>query len=171
MIEQSRSTSRRKMLHHLISAAIPGCNPSTPDAQKTTNSIINRIEHEGRSTSSNTSNNAQPNTGEQLGQSKLQDQIIDIDTVNCLFSDIAACTKFLSALPRYQQRTMIEPSPVSLDEARLLTIQKQALAVQLRYEYEGKEWWDTLMLQKDSVRLIRIAHSLNSQNPSSNSKN
>jgi len=35
---------------------------------------------------------------------------------------------------------------------------KDVGGMQIKYLYEGLEWWDTLMWVGENIRLIRIAH-------------
>ncbi|WP_432799523.1 hypothetical protein [Poriferisphaera sp. WC338] len=146
--------SRRQMLEQFIGSVIPGgkIDHDQPTAESTAVANMQTtkpIEDEQVGDTSST---------QVIGLPELQDQLLDMQTVDCLFSDIGQCATFLSAVPRYMSRSFVDPSPVGLDEARLLVLQRQARAVQLRYVFEGMEWWDTLMPQDEGVRLVRIAH-------------
>lgn len=90
---------------------------------------------------------------------ELHDATLDEPTVRQLFSDIAQCTRFIAALPRFARGVMTPQSTVSLDAACGMLLSHQAMGVQLRYHHEGSEWWDTLTrLAGDRFRLIRIRH-------------
>lgn len=89
---------------------------------------------------------------------ELHQSIIDNETVVCLFRDIAACTQVIEVLPRYASQQLIEDRSVSLDQGRQLLMEGQARAVQIRYRYDGAEWWDTLIRQPNGVKIVRIRH-------------
>jgi hypothetical protein len=59
---------------------------------------------------------------------------------------------------------------VSLTEALEQLLSGAALGTQLRYSYQGADWWDTLLCAPDGFRLVRIQRNLRIQrNPSTSS--
>lgn len=91
---------------------------------------------------------------------KLQDTILDEATVDSLFFDVAHAGELLEVVLKGTPVGMTpDPSGVSLDAARVALRERQVFGVQLRYRYAGSEWWDTLMVVRDGVRLVRIDHT------------
>ncbi len=92
---------------------------------------------------------------------ELQDALLDEATVDQLFQDIAGHTQVLEIIPKHQQRGYVEDQSISMEQARQLLRDRACRAVQLRYVYDGAQWWDTLMPQPDGTRLVRIRHDFN----------
>jgi hypothetical protein len=84
----------------------------------------------------------------------LQDQVIAWDVVDSLLDDIAATTRLFSVLVKSTAGAMAEGAAPDLAAARQALTGGQA--VQLRYLYQGTEWWDTLIPCGDQVRIVRV---------------
>jgi hypothetical protein len=89
---------------------------------------------------------------------ELNQALLDDATLERLFHDLAACTEIVEIIPKFAQRRMVEPGTVSLDDARCLLRDGSVRGVQVRYRYQGADWWDTLMVTDAGVRLVRIRH-------------
>ena len=83
---------------------------------------------------------------------------LDAGILAQLFDDIAGCTEVLAVLPKFADRRKVAEQSVSLSEGRALLASGEARAIQIRYRYEGAEWWDTLMNTPQGTRLVRIRH-------------
>lgn len=90
-----------------------------------------------------------------LALPELQDALLDLSVVEQLFRDIAACAEVLEVLPKFADRSYVT-AKVTLAEAHDLLLSHQARAIQIRYRYDGKEWWDTLMNLNGQFRLVRM---------------
>lgn len=77
-----------------------------------------------------------------------------------LFADIAAHTELVAVLVKGAAESLAEGGSVTLEDALSLLKRRAVRGVQLRYRYEGREWWDTLVAQPgvDTVRVVRVAH-------------
>ncbi len=76
-----------------------------------------------------------------------------------LFADIEQCTRVLEILPKHAAAGRVaDAAGVTLAQARELVAARAVRALQLRYEYDGAEWWDTLMLNGGQFRVVRIRH-------------
>jgi hypothetical protein len=87
----------------------------------------------------------------------LLNDVIDDATLAALFTDIQACTELLEVMVKSRSMQMTPPHGTwSLDEARELLEQRQVAGIQLRYLYQGSEWWDTILCQPAGWRVVRI---------------
>jgi len=90
---------------------------------------------------------------------QLSDTVIDEQTVDALFVDITACTQLLEVIVK-RAAGYVGDDRVSLDEARQLISDGAVRGVQIRYVYDGAQWWDTLMLTPAGIRIVRIRHDV-----------
>lgn len=88
----------------------------------------------------------------------LQNTLLDPLVLEQLFRDIQTCTEIIEIIPKFSAGYVGQTS-ATLEEARGLLLSKQARAVQIRYQYEGAQWWDTIMAVQDQFRLVRIQHN------------
>jgi hypothetical protein len=85
--------------------------------------------------------------------------LLDSAQVEQLFRDIEQCAQITEIIPKFAARGHVpETATVTLAEARELIATRAVRGLQLRYRYEGADWWDTLMLVGDQFRLVRIRH-------------
>jgi hypothetical protein len=88
---------------------------------------------------------------------------LDASQVEQLLEDIQACTELLEILPKYAAQGRVpDTATVTLDHARELLSSRSVRGLQLRYRYDGAEWWDTLILAGDDYRIVRIRHDFSS---------
>ena len=91
----------------------------------------------------------------------LQNAVLDDATIDQLFDDITSLTTVIAVIPKTAERGYVAPESMSLDEGRQLLSNRTARGIQIRYQYQQQEWWDTLMILPDGmVRLVRIAYEL-----------
>jgi hypothetical protein len=85
--------------------------------------------------------------------------LLDSAQVEQLFRDIEQCAQITEIIPKFAARGHVpETATDTLAEARELIATRAVRGLQLRYRYEGADWWDTLMLVGDQFRLVRIRH-------------
>lgn len=90
---------------------------------------------------------------------ELHTTVLDATQVEQLLSDIEACTELVEILPKYSAQGCVPNTVgVSLTEARALLATRTVRGLQLRYRYEGADWWDTLMVAGEGYRVVRIRH-------------
>lgn len=89
---------------------------------------------------------------------ELNQAVLDPETLDQLFRDIARCTQVLEVIPRFSRQQLVEHCSISLQQGRKLLRSGEARAIQLRYRYEEAEWWDTLIREREGVRIVRIRH-------------
>lgn len=90
---------------------------------------------------------------------ELNQEVLDSETLGRLFLDLDQCTEILEVIPKYVDRHIVcGEGRLTLDEARALLDSGTVRGVQVRYRYQGADWWDTLMVTGAGVRLVRIRH-------------
>ena len=76
-----------------------------------------------------------------------------------LLADIEACTELTEILPKFAaQQYVPDAAAVTLAQAREWLATRTVRGLQLRYRYDGADWWDTLMQDGDRYRIVRIRH-------------
>lgn len=90
---------------------------------------------------------------------ELQQADLDPATLAALFDDIATYTQVIGALLKGAPTSYAPDQLVDLPTARTLLQAGTVRGIQLRYRYQGQEWWDTLLRLPTGVRLVRINHS------------
>lgn len=90
----------------------------------------------------------------------LNEAVLDAATLEQLFRDLEACVQITEIIPKLAERRMVtdQTSKLTLAQARELLLSGKARGIQIRYRYEGADWWDTLMQTPQGVRLVRIRH-------------
>ena len=90
------------------------------------------------------------------GLRPLQQSVLDPETLAALFSDIACFTQVKTIIPKVSPGVICGQDSITLEEARQGLADGRFRGVQVRYEYEGKEWCDTLLSTATGVRLVRV---------------
>jgi hypothetical protein len=84
---------------------------------------------------------------------------LEFAQVEQLLTDIEVCTELQEILPKYAAQGHVpETGQVTLAQARELLSTRAVRGLQLRYRYEGADWWDTVMVLGDQFRVVRIRH-------------
>ncbi|ADE53090.1 hypothetical protein [Coraliomargarita akajimensis] len=98
----------------------------------------------------------------QLQLPELTQTELDPETFHSLFTDLASCTEILAVIPKAGPG-YVAPKTISLTEGQHLLISEQVRGLQIRYRYQGDEWWDTLISDGSSIRLTRIKQAFQSE--------
>ncbi len=98
---------------------------------------------------------------------ELNRAVLDWATIESLFCDVASLTQVVEVLVKTGAQSHVENESIGLDQALDLLRTRKAAGVQLRYGYQGIQWWDTLMWRGDQVHLVRIQHDFKSSAKSS----
>jgi hypothetical protein len=89
----------------------------------------------------------------------LNTTLLDAAQLEQLLRDIELCAQIDEIIPKFAARGHVpDTASVSLAQARELLVARAIRGLQLRYRYQGADWWDTLMLAGDRFRLVRIRH-------------
>ena len=90
---------------------------------------------------------------------ELNTKLLNDDEVAQLLRDIELCAEITEIIPKFiAQGHVPETAAITLAEARALLGARAVRGLQIRYRYQCVDWWDTLMLVRDSFRLVRIRH-------------
>jgi hypothetical protein len=84
---------------------------------------------------------------------------LDPATLDQLFIDIATCTNVIDVTAKLAATRMVPQQRLTLDDAHELIRTRGVRGVQIRYLYDGSEWWDTIIVNGDEVRVVRIQHT------------
>lgn len=88
----------------------------------------------------------------------LQKADLHPDTLRELFRDVAEHTELVSVTLKGVAEQYTDERPVDLGRAEALLGAGEVRGVQIRYRFDGAQWWDTLMRTPKGVRLVRIRH-------------
>lgn len=93
-----------------------------------------------------------------LNLPELQNALLDTATVAQLLRDIELCAHVTEIIPKFLPHTYVPETTISLPQAREWLFGNRVRGVQIRYRYDGGEWWDTLLRANGMFRLVRIRH-------------
>lgn len=89
----------------------------------------------------------------------LNQATLDWPGVEALLRDIAACAEVTEIIPKaLAQGYVTEGVVLTLADARRMLEERAVRGLQIRYRYDGADWWDTLMVLPEGWRLVRIRH-------------
>jgi hypothetical protein len=84
---------------------------------------------------------------------------LDWSGVEALLRDIDALAQVTEIILKLGPRQMVaDAAALTLVQTREILRQRSARAVQIRYRYDGADWWDTLMLLPECWKLVRVRH-------------
>ena len=86
---------------------------------------------------------------------ELHQSTLDTATLEALFADLEACTEILAVLPKAGPGHT-QPENITLAEGKARLLAGQLCGLQIRYRYQGEEWWDTLIHRGDTIQITRI---------------
>jgi len=83
---------------------------------------------------------------------------LDRDRVEALFADLAEHAEVAHVQVRERSGAGGPPRDrkTTLDDARAMTLDGSAAAVQIRYRYQDRDWCDTILRRSGALRLVRI---------------
>ncbi|WP_437520279.1 hypothetical protein WME79_26305 [Sorangium sp. So ce726] len=102
------------------------------------------------------------NNDPEIALPPLQEAVLDEETLDQLFFDIAEAAELVSvsfkagATARAGDLPRAGSGSGELALARRALRDGTALGVQIRYRFAGSEWWDTLLRIPSGVRLVRV---------------
>ena len=82
---------------------------------------------------------------------------LDPEMVQTLFADLESCAEILAVIPKYGPGYIAVKS-INLAEGERALKAGELRGLQVRYRYQGDEWWDTLIASGANVRITRIKH-------------
>jgi len=88
----------------------------------------------------------------------LHQATLDLETLKAYFEDLAVAAQILEVRVKGAEALRAQENTTDLLRAQVLFEGKDVGGLQVRYVFEGLEWWDTLNWVGEEIRLIRIAH-------------
>lgn len=88
----------------------------------------------------------------------VHEAILDQQTLDTYFRDLEHAAELLEVRAKGHQALRANESTLDLIRGRVLFEGKDVAGLQIRYNFEGIEWWDTLSWVDSKIRLIRIGH-------------
>lgn len=86
---------------------------------------------------------------------ELHQSILDASMLDALFSDLEACANIIAVIPKFAMG-YISQEVLTLEEGQSLFREGKLRGLQVRYQYQGDEWWDTLIAIPNGARITRI---------------
>ncbi len=86
---------------------------------------------------------------------ELQQATLDDETLDAYFRDLQECAEIYAVIPKLNSG-YVAPTAIELWDGKSLLSSGQVCGLQIRYRYQGAEWWDTLMVRDGVVRMTRI---------------
>jgi hypothetical protein len=83
---------------------------------------------------------------------------LDEEGLERLFAEVGQGAELLEVLLKGGDQERARGAGATLAQARAMLWAREVGAVQLRYRYEGAQWWDTLMRTAEGARLVRVRH-------------
>ena len=98
-----------------------------------------------------------PSVEKPLVLAELTEALVDSQLLERYFEDLARCAEIGEILPKLavRERVVLDHAWTLLEAKAALTA-GQVRGIQIRYHYDGAEWWDTLLAQESGVRLVRM---------------
>lgn len=87
---------------------------------------------------------------------EFHEAFVDAATLEQLFVDLDAVADVLAVMAKGGSTDRAHGGTMSLEEGRSLFVAQKVRGLQIRYRYQGSEWWDTLMHTPKGVRIVRI---------------
>ncbi|MDA3962291.1 MAG: hypothetical protein PF961_16000 [Planctomycetota bacterium] len=86
----------------------------------------------------------------------LQQADLDPATLEQLFADISTHCRVIGCLIKGAPDGYAPEQQHPLETARTLLASRKIRGMQIRYVYQGEQWWDTLIAQGEITRLVRV---------------
>jgi hypothetical protein len=88
------------------------------------------------------------------GTAEVYDQVVDRATADQILFDIGAAAELIAVMIKGDPERYARGGGGDL-EAAAAALDAGAAGIQLRYRYQGAEWWDTLLPVAAGIRLVR----------------
>ena len=96
---------------------------------------------------------------------ELNRAVLDWPTVEALFNDVRTMTQLVEVIAKTGARQRVEDQSLTIDDALTLLRDRAVTGVQLRYQFQNAQWWDTLMWRGEQIQLVRIRHDFDGAAP------
>jgi len=86
----------------------------------------------------------------------LHEGIIDRKRLQAVLEDISAHTEILVVLTKGSTTSRSGESSWTLDQAEAALVAAEVRGIQVRYQWQNQEWWDTIIRHGEHFRLVRV---------------
>ena len=95
---------------------------------------------------------------------ELTESLLGAEQITDLFRDIGALTEIVEIIPKQGPRDYVDDSEsLDLESARAQLLDGGFRGLQIRYQYQGGLWWDTLIRVPQGFRIVRIRHDFDGE--------
>ena len=91
---------------------------------------------------------------------ELNQAVLDTPALEQLLREIEEHAEVTEVIPKFVQRGYMPEGPLTLAEARKLLLFRSARGVQIRYQYDGRDWSDTIIMAPEGFRRTRVRQDL-----------
>ena len=88
----------------------------------------------------------------------LHQGLLDPETLQVYFEDLARHADVFDVIAKGAPEAYALEKTIDLELGRSLLDAGAVRGLQVRYHFNGGEWWDTLIRVSEGVRLVRIEH-------------
>lgn len=88
----------------------------------------------------------------------LQQAELDEASLADLFRDVELAAELIAVTRKDGPEARACETSLTLAEAHDLLRTGRTRSIQIRYRYQGAQWWDTLLRTPTGVRLVRVRH-------------
>lgn len=88
----------------------------------------------------------------------MREALLDADGLAVLLRDIAAFGTIDEIVVKSGPGRVGDTTAPALEDVEALLATRQIRGVQIRYRHDGAQWWDTLLIVPNGVRLVRVRH-------------
>jgi hypothetical protein len=91
---------------------------------------------------------------------KMVEAVLSPSDLTALLADLAALTTITDVLCKAAPQQLTPEQNLTLQSATELFLARQVMAMQIRYQYDGSAWTDTVLHAQPGYRLVRCQHIL-----------
>ncbi|MFW5877014.1 MAG: hypothetical protein ACOCXM_09775 [Myxococcota bacterium] len=84
--------------------------------------------------------------------------VLDGAGLDDLLRDVELAAELLGVTVKGGAHVHADEGEIPLSDARELLLDGAVRGMQLRYRFEGAEWWDTILRTPGGFRVVRIRH-------------
>jgi hypothetical protein len=88
----------------------------------------------------------------------MRDALLGSEEFHALITDLTTYTRVTNTLCKAGPRQQTPPHNLTLSDAAAMFLARTVTAIQIRYEYDGHLWSDTLLHVPQGIRLVRCQH-------------
>jgi hypothetical protein len=90
---------------------------------------------------------------------EMREAVLSSDDVQAFVADLHVHATIQSTICKYAARHHAPPAAIPIEEAVARLLDRSVTAIQVRYQFDGHEWTDTLLNAPAGIRLVRCQHT------------